>query len=80
MGLLNNKFEVFQIFPTPVYRTTLNREFLKNEKEILFNKKNFLKKNVGNKTSNNTKNTEELLKTIIINCRDETGKENKFIY
>ena len=54
MGLLNNKFEVFQLFPTPVYRTTLNRKFLKNEKEILLNKKNFLKKNVGNKTSNNT--------------------------
>ena len=54
MGLLNNKFEVFQIFPTPVYRTTLNREFLKNEKKILLDKNNFLKKNVGNKTSNNT--------------------------
>ena len=44
MGLLNNKFEVFQLFPTPVYRTTLNRKFLKNEKQILFNKNNFLKK------------------------------------
>ena len=54
MGLLNNKFEVFQIFPTPVYRTTLNREFSKNEKKILLDKKNFLKKNIGNKTSNNT--------------------------
>lgn len=54
MGLLNNKFEVFQIFPTSVYRTTLNREFLQIEKNILFNEKNFLKKNVGNKTSNNS--------------------------
>jgi hypothetical protein len=54
MGLLNNKFEIFQIFPTSVYRTSLNREFLQPEKKILFDEKNFLKKNIGNKTSNNT--------------------------
>jgi uncharacterized protein (TIGR02466 family) len=51
---MNNKFEVFQIFPTPVYRTSLDREFLNVEKKIFFDEKNFLKPNIGNKTSDNS--------------------------
>ena len=47
---MNNKFEVFQIFPTPIYKTSLDREFLNVKKKIFFDEKNFLKPNIGNKT------------------------------
>lgn len=51
---MNNKFEIFQLFPTPIYRTFLDRDLSNKEKKILLNTNNILKNNVGNKTSNDT--------------------------
>ena len=71
---MNNKYEILQIFPTPIYRTFLDRELSEKEKKILLNKESILKNNIGNKTSDNTyilknKNLKDLSKFLDYHIR-----------
>jgi uncharacterized protein (TIGR02466 family) len=57
-------YNIHGIFPTPVLQTNINRQFSKEEMDVVYEHQNLTYSNIGNKTSLHTKVLTELLPSI----------------